>query len=62
MKKFGIMWWGEVILAVVLAIFGVMMAVGGASATDIGILVFLEILIVLDIVWSLFKSDSIDEI
>lgn len=59
MKKFGIMWWLEVVGAVVIGIIGVMAIVDGADILTIGMLCVVEGLLVLDVLSSLFKtSDS----
>lgn len=58
MKKFGIMWWLEVVGAVVIGIIGATAIMDGANALTIGMLAVVEILLVLDILTSLMKTDD----
>ena len=56
MKKFGIMWWLEVVGAIVIGIIGAMAIIDGADALTIGMLAVVEVLLVLDILTSLMKG------
>lgn len=56
MKKFGIMWWLEVVGAIVIGIIGVMVIIDGADALTIGMLAVVEVMLVLDILTSLTKT------
>ena len=58
MKKFGILWWLEVVGAIGIGIVGVMAVLDGADRLTIGMLVVVEALLILDIVTSLMKTDD----
>lgn len=58
MKKFSIMWWLEVVGAVVFGILAVMMVTGDADMLSLGMVGILEALLVLDIVTSLMKVED----
>lgn len=58
MKKFGKLWWVEVIGVFGLGILALVMHTNGANSSDVIALVFLEILLIVDIVYSLFKTND----
>lgn len=58
MKKFGIMWWLEVVGAVIIGIIGTMVIIDGADALTIGMLAVVEGMLVFDIITSLMKTDD----
>jgi len=58
MKKFGILWWIEVIGAVALGIFGIYIGINGADLPTLAMIGVVIGLILLDVITSLFKSSG----